>query len=355
MSAPLLRADLPTGMTAAQVTRIGDFIAAQQSANGALPWFAGGHLDHWDHVEAAMGLTLAGRVDEAMAAFLWSAHTQREDGSWPMRQTDGVIEDEAADTNHCAYLAVGVWHYYLVTGEAAALARLWPTVESAINFVVRGQQPGGAISWAMNAERGWEPEALLTGSSSTLLSIECACLIAETLGHDRPRWRAAGRALREAIRSCPQAFADRARFSMDWYYPVLTGALRGAPAKARIDAEWGTFAWPGRGVRCVADQPWVTAAETAELIAALDAIGESDRAREVFAQVQFLYDETTGGYWTGKNIPNDAVYPVEQTTWSAAAMLLAADALTQASGGSAIFRDAGSWAGWGGGLEGAAS
>ena len=44
----------------------------------------------------------------------------------------------------------------------------------------------------------------------------------------------------------------------------------------------------GRGVRCVSDQPWVTAAETCELVMALDAIGETERAHELFRWVQFL-------------------------------------------------------------------
>ena len=38
---------------------------------------------------------------------------------------------------------------------------------------------------------------------------------------------------------------------------------------------------PGRGVRCVSDQPWVTAAETCELVMALDAIGLHERAHDV--------------------------------------------------------------------------
>ncbi|GAA3671347.1 hypothetical protein FB459_0140 [Yimella lutea] len=355
MTAPARDLSLHDALTHERVVRIGDFIASQQDPNGALPWFRGGHLDPWDHVEAAMGLTVAGRHDEAIRAYLWSARTQRPDGSWPMKQTAGVVEEAAADTNQCAYIAVGVWHYYLVTGHSASLARFWPTVEAAINFVVRGQLASGAISWAMNVEREWDDQALLTGSCSTLQAIECACLIAETLGHDRPRWRAAGRGLRDAIRNSPEVFEDRSRYSMDWYYPVLTGAVRDEAAARLIDSGWETFGWPGRGIRCVADEPWVTAAETVELVAALDAIGESDRATELFNDVQFLFDEETGGYWTGMNIPNEQVWPVEQTTWSAAAVLLAADALGQATGGASLFRDAGGWSGWGGAIEGAAS
>ena len=59
----------------------------------------------------------------------------------------------------------------------------------------------------------------------------------------------------------------------------------------------------GRGVRCVSDQPWVTAAETCELVMALDAIGEAERARSLFEWVQFLR-HTDGAYWCGMNFDN---------------------------------------------------
>ena len=36
----------------------------------------------WDHVEACMGLSIAGKKDEAEQAFLWLSDNQLEDGSW---------------------------------------------------------------------------------------------------------------------------------------------------------------------------------------------------------------------------------------------------------------------------------
>ena len=44
--------------------RAAEFIAAHQTAAGAIPWFAGGPLDPWDHVECAMALDVAGRHEE---------------------------------------------------------------------------------------------------------------------------------------------------------------------------------------------------------------------------------------------------------------------------------------------------
>ena len=54
----------------------------------------------------------------------------------------------------------------------------------------------------------------------------------------------------------------KARYSMDWFYPVLCGAWDGPAAWRRIDRYWKKFVVEGRGVRCVSDQPWVTLAET---------------------------------------------------------------------------------------------
>jgi hypothetical protein len=142
------------------------------------------------------------------------------------------------------------------------------------------------------------------------------------------------------VASHPEAFADKSRFSMDWYYPVLAGPVRGPGAAARLAGGWAGFVVPGLGVRCVSDQPWVTGAETCELVLALDAIGDRRRAVELFGDVQHLRD-AGGGYWTGWQFVNQAHFPAERSSWTAAAMILAADALAGATGGAGLFRTAG--------------
>jgi len=87
---------------------------------------------------------------------------------------------------------------------------------------------------------------------------------------------------------------------------------------------------PGLGVRCVSDEPWVTGAETCELAIALDAIGSRDTALELFEQIQFLRADD-GSYWTGWQFVNSKHYPHEQSTWTAAAVVLAADVLAAGS------------------------
>ena len=130
---------------------------------------------------------------------------------------------------------------------------------------------------------------------------------------------------------------------MDWYYPILGGVLRGAPALARVASGWATFVANGRGARCVSDRPWVTAAETCELVMALDALGADDEARRLFAWVQFLR-AGGGGYWTGANFEDERfdedgeLFPAEQPSWNSAAVVLAANALAGTGPTAGLFR-----------------
>jgi hypothetical protein len=119
---------------------------------------------------------------------------------------------------------------------------------------------------------------------------------------------------------------DKSRFSMDWYYPVLGGAVRGPLATRLFDEHWETFVVPGLGIRCVSDEPWVTGAETAELALSLLVNGDPDRARQLLKDVQHLRHDD-GSYWTGYVFDKDVRWPAERSSWTAAAMVLAADAL----------------------------
>jgi hypothetical protein len=94
---------------------------------------------------------------------------------------------------------------------------------------------------------------------------------------------------------------------------------------------------PGLGIRCVDTNPWVTGAETCELVMALDALGDRERAIRLFGDVQHLRAEA-GRYWTGYVFPDKGNWPVEHTTYTAAAVVLAADALAHGTAGSGIMR-----------------
>ena len=315
-------------------------IAAEQEADGALPWFRGGQLDPWDAVEAAMALDLGGEHGRARAAYRWLAREQRPDGSWAAEYRDGAATSPAAESNHAGYLAVGVWHSWLLTRDEELVSALWPTVRRGLDLVTRMQLPGGAVGWALRPDGTADDTALLTGNASLFQALRCGVALAGLTGQPQPDWELAVADLGTALRSRPEAFADRSRYSMDWYYPVLGGAVTGAAADARLAGDWDRFVVPGLGTRCVADRPWVTGAETCELALALAAAGRPDAALEQVAAMQHLRADD-GSYWTGYVYPDDARWPVERTTWTAAAVVLAADALSGATAASGLFTDPG--------------
>ena len=108
------------------------------------------------------------------------------------------------------------------------------------------------------------------------MSLKCALAIAAELGmHSRP-WADALNRLGVAIRSRPYLFnMTKSRFSMDWFYPVMCGAVTGAAAGRRLERQWKKYVVEGLGVRCVSDQPWVTVAESSELALTLAAMGDT--------------------------------------------------------------------------------
>ena len=151
---------------------------------------------------------------------------------------------------------------------------MWPVVRRALDFVVGMQLPFGGIAWSQEwDERGparVNREALLAGSSSIYQSLRAGVALAELMDDPQPEWELAGGRLGHALREHRDLFLDKSTFSMDWYYPVLGGAVRGQAGVELIESRWDVFVEPGLGIRCVDTNPWVTGAETCELVMALD-------------------------------------------------------------------------------------
>jgi hypothetical protein len=333
--------EVPGVISASQVLATAESIAALQRSDGMIPWFPGGHCDPWNHVEAAMALTAAGMDEHADRAYQWLVDTQLPDGSWFNYYLTTGVKDPRLDTNVCAYLATGAWHRYVSTGDLSGLEKLWPAVEAGVDFVLRWQRPDGSIRWSLDPAGRPEGYALLTGSSSIYHSLRCAIAGAEALGNERPDWELAAGRLAHAVAHEPEAFAPKAEFAMDWYYPVLSGAVTGAAAHSRMDESWSLFVLEGRGVRCVSTGEWVTAAETAECVLTLDALGLDGAALELLTWVQSLRNDD-GSYWTGMVYPEEATYPpLERSSYTAGAMILAADAVSRTTPASGIFRGEG--------------
>ena len=329
--------DLPGVISADELVATVDAIAAWQLPDGMIPWFPGGHADPWNHTEAAMALALGGRIEEAVHAFAWLAARQRADGAWHRYYVADGVEEDKFDANCCAYPATGLWLLYRCTGDRALLDAFWPMIDRALEFVLGLQTERGEILWARHGDGTPWTFALLTGNASISHSLRCGLRLAAAVGVARPAWEAALDRLLRVIRHEPDAFAPKHRWAMDWYYPVLVGALEPEAARRRLDDGRDRFVMDGLGVRCVLDQPWVTAAETCECALAHLAAGDDETA--LFRWAQGHRHDGSGHYWTGLVHPGGHTFPDgEHATYTAAAVVLTADALSGASPAADLFR-----------------
>ncbi|MGB1738541.1 MAG: hypothetical protein ACPHF3_02265 [Pseudomonadales bacterium] len=319
------------------------FILKTQRADGSIPWFEGGMIDPWDHIEAAMGLAVCGHIDAARRAYDWLKHHQNPNGGWyASYYPDPSKNDLRTETNFVAYSATGIWHLYLITKDLEMLSDYWPMISRAMDLVISLQGDYGEIFWSIDPEKGIQRDALVTGCSSIYHSLGSAIKIAKALGQPTESLQETHTALGIALTRHPEAFdrtwESKARFSMDWFYPVLSGAIKGDAAINHINERWDQFIVDQLGCRCVNDEPWVTIAETCELVMALIAIGDHSRASEIYGWIHQFRD-TDGAYWTGYVYPDQAIWPEEKTTWTAGAVLLAADALTHKTDAHSLFSE----------------
>lgn len=322
-----------------------DCILAAQTADGAIPWFDDGPWDSWNHAECLMALGVMGEVDAAERGFDFLNATQGADGGWlcgygnalPMDGRLRIARQSAPtvrDTNFAAYPATALWHCYRLHGDIGIVRRHWPMVCAAIEFVLRLQHPEGDVSWSAEAHGTSVDDAVLAGNASIYKSLHHAIELAALVNDPRPDWATARQRLGEAIRCKPERFDraghDRSDFAMDWYYPVLAGVLPLGEALTRLSFGRARFAVLGRGCRCVASEPWVTVAESAELAITLIGLGLVQQAATLLG-CQEAHRDDDGAYWMGWQFAEDIAWPLEKPTWTQAAMILAHDALVQGS------------------------
>ncbi|MCL4448945.1 MAG: prenyltransferase [Actinobacteria bacterium] len=309
-----------------------------QLKNGLIPWFPGGHSDPWNHIEAAMALDAGALYENAELAYQWLADAQLPDGSWCAYYLTCGVEDPRKDTNMSAYIATGVWHHFLCTNDTGFLEQMWPTLKAAVDFVCSHQRAEGGFTWSIEPDGTPGRFSLLTGSSSIYFSLLCANAAAKQLGFESENWELAAKRVSYAINKLAGTFEPKPQFAMDWYYPILSHALDTASSFVKMWEGWWEFVIRGWGVRCVSDKPWVTTAETAECAMALDIMGLSSLAEKLLSWTKDSRCDD-GSYLTGRVYPEGTSFPgQERTTYSSAAVVLAAKVLEGSTATATLFK-----------------
>jgi len=253
---------------------------------------------------------------------------------------ESVPQTKRRETNFSAYLATGLLHYFLIFEDKKFLERLFPSLEKAMDFVISSQTSKGDIYWAKEEGIAILDDSLITGSSSIYKSLECAIAIYNILGKPIENLSESRLSLKNSINNNPERYdrswESKSRYSMDWYYPILCGVYDNKKGISIIDSKWSDFIVLGMGCKCVVEEPWVTVAESSELVIALVKLGLIEKAEYIFNSLHQWRDED-GLYWTGYVYTDEKFWPVEKPTWTAGAVLLAADSLYRFTRGSELF------------------
>jgi len=322
--------------------RIAKSIKTNQLDSGAIPSNADLSHDPWDHIEAIMGLNFLKDKESSDSAFKWLKNNQNKDGSWYAKYSNNEPIELNKPTHFGPYISVAALHYYKIFSDKDKLFELWETIQSAIDFSIDLQNSNGTIPWSVDKNNQIENDFLLTGSSSILKSLECAIAISKILDLDsNEKWTKAYESLAYAVRNPEGLFdktTDRSRFSMDSYYPIISGVLLDYEKEKYIKKIFKDFYVEGIGVKCVVDEPWVTVAETSEFIISLVISNELEEAKKILVEVMNISDSNDIPFMGWQYVEN-IFWPEEKPSWTAAALILAADSIFDFSLGSDILKD----------------
>ena len=319
----------------------GAYIKSIQYKSGAIPSNEDGTHDPWDHIESIMGLNIYKDIEASKSAFNWLTHHQNSDGSWYAKYYKRDAIEKNKPTHFSPYIAVAALHFFRIFKDINFLQSIWSSIELAVNFSVELQQDNGTIPWSINNNSQIENDYLLTGCSSILKSIECGIALSKILNETEnvEKWKKAHLLLSNAIQDPDGKFdliKDRKRFSMDWYYPILSGCLKQQEKLHYINKIFKDFYLDGIGIKCVIEEPWVTVAETSEFILALMCAGYDDEAKRLLFDVLNISDEE-GIPFMGWQYEQNIFWPEEKPSWTAAALMLSADCVLDYSDASDLF------------------
>lgn len=291
--------------------------------------------DPWNHVEVLMALASLGEIEAAQKGFYWLRDHQLVDGSWFQYYRREGVHSARIDFNVISYVATGLLHYYRVTGDETFTRLMWPTVERATSLAYSNIDSQGFVPWSIDGRGRRATFALLTGSASLHHSLSCAQELANLLGVQLDWSQDRIDLLGHRVAKHPQLFADKSTFAMDSYYPILAGVRRFFDGeRERFERR---FLIEGLGVRCVATTDWVTTAESAEYALTLIRSGFASEALKILESIEEL-STGQGFYFTGVGHPSGVTFPLEEvSSYSAAALVLAWDALERTDGEGSVF------------------
>ena len=292
-----------------------NWIITNQSSSGAILWDEKGKCDPWDHCECLIALAIYEEWDSFWRGVNWFFTNLNEDGLIYAEFLNEKPSKLHYESHHAPYIIIPLIQAHLIDQDQdynkiltnEQLIKLENIFETLNDF----KDQDGYFYWAKDCN-GYSDNSLITASMSILLS-----LVAKNKSF--PEFK---------INMWQEKFnrdgVDRSRFSMDFYYPFLAGIKNN---KNEFLELLDKYYIKGLGVKCVAEEPWVTIAESSECVISALIHGNGSIAKEIFNDIQ-QFQNKDGIFPTGYQYDMEIFWPEENSTWTNAAGIIAAHALS---------------------------
>ena len=292
-----------------------NWIISNQSSSGAIFWDEKGKCDPWDHCECLIALAIYEEWEHFWRGVNWFFTNLNEDGLIYAEFQNEKPSKLHYESHHAPYIIMPLIQASLIDKEQnykkiltnEQLLKLENIFEVLDDF----KDEDGYFYWAKDSN-GYSDNSLITASMSIFLS-----LVAKDKSF--PKFN---------IEMWQEKFnrdgVDRSRFSMDFYYPFLAGIKNNK--KEFLDL-LDNYYVKGLGVKCVAEEPWVTVAESSECVISALIHDNENIAKQIFNDIQ-QFQNKDGIFPTGYQYKMEIFWPEEDSTWTNAAVIIAAHALS---------------------------
>jgi len=307
--------NLSSGSSLASGARArGGLHRARAAIGRARLWYPDGPADpgitsraRWGSPSAAATRPLAARTAGWPTPNTTTARCGRPTASLTMTATTVPTPVTSAQRTHrSAYVAVGAWHHHLCTEGSGVprgpladrpgrrRVRVRPASPDRRGLLDRrGRRRGLRGRAALQLRLDLQESGLRRGRGRRTRSRGAPRSVARGPNPPRRGDPLAARPVRPHLES-------KSRYAMDWFYPrpLWRDDRRFGAGSAR---DGMGFLEAGLGCRCVSDEPWVTVAESCELVVSLAAVGRTERARVRSSSGSFS-GPTTGDLLDGVSV-----------------------------------------------------
>jgi len=292
-----------------------NWIISNQSSSGAIFWDEKGKCDPWDHCECLIALAIYEEWEHFWRGVNWFITNLNEDGLIYAEFQNEKPSKLHYESHHAPYIIMPLIQASLIDKEQdykkiltnEQLLKLENIFEVLDDF----KDEDGYFYWAKDSN-GYSDNSLITASMSIFLSL---------VGKDKSFPKFNTEMWQEKFN---RDGIDRSRFSMDFYYPFLVGIKNNK--KEFLDL-LDNYYVKGLGVKCVAEEPWVTIAESSECVISALIHDNENIAKQIFNDIQ-QFQNKDGIFPTGYQYDMEIFWPEENSTWTNAAVIIAAHAIS---------------------------